>query len=114
MPLFLVRSGSSVALRTETENVTMDGFFCYVKELFCPGERLSFLLLLPAAADRPQQAKATYLKGKVEVIHLIADSDRCGMGCRMSHYRVISNSDLPSTEEIVDALTEEQHCETEL
>lgn len=112
MPLFLVRSGSSVALRTETENVTMDGFFCYVKELFSPGERLSFLLLLPAAADRPPQA--TYLKGEVEVIHLIADSNGCGMGCRLTHYRVLSDSDLPSTEEILDALIEEQHCETEL
>jgi hypothetical protein len=114
MPLFLVRSGSPVAIRTETENVTMDGFFCYVQELFSPGERLRFLLLLPAAEKGPQPLKVMYLKGTAEVVHMTADGTRCGMGCRLDGYRVLADSALSTTEEILAALIQEECLDTEM
>ncbi len=100
VPLLLLAHGWPVPLRTETDNVSMDGFFCHTQEVFAPGDRLRFLLLLPAPARDSEPAKATCLQGTAEVVRVVACASGTdfGIGCRLSNYRVVTNIDLASEE----------------
>ncbi len=106
VPLLLLAQGWALPVRTETENVSMDGFFCRTRELFAPGDRFKFLLLLPAAA-RDSDAKITCLQGTAEVVRIrsSAPGGEYAIGCRMSAYRVINNFD-PASEEMSALLSE--------
>jgi len=106
VPLLLLANGWSVPIRTETENLSMDGFFCHTEELFAPGDRLQFLLLLPAAA-RNSDAKVTCLQGAAEVVRVRASAPERDytIGCRLSGYRVITKFD-PASEEMSAILSE--------
>lgn len=103
LQLFLVSSGASIPIRTETENVSMDGFLFHSEQIFPPGECLHFLLVLPGAAGIMQSARVTCLKGAVEVVRVTASASGpgFGIGCRMSNYGVLLNPDLSTDEQIV-------------
>ena len=106
LQLFLVSSGASIAIRTETENMSMDGFFFHSEQVFSPGECLHFLLLLPGAAGALQPARVMCLKGAVEVVRVTASAagPGFGIGCRMTNYSVLLNPDLSSDEQILAAV----------
>ena len=107
VPLLLLAHGWSVPTRTETQNVSKEGFFCHTRQAFAPGEMLRFLLLLPSTATVSESAKGTGLQGTAEVIRVLAhaaDGD-FSIACRLSGYRVITNIDLAS-EEMSAALSE--------
>ena len=106
-PLFLFFPESNALIETETENVSMEGFFCQVTRLYAPGERFRFLLrLAPAAADQ-QAAKPVYLDGMAEVVHVrIGRSTQLfGIGCRIEGYRVLPESQVVGTDDIRTTLT---------
>ncbi len=90
-------------IRTETEEVNMEGFFCYCKEAFTLGEQLQFVLKLPSATCQAQAADIVYLSGLAQVV-LISACDsigKLGVGCQVKQYRVMSKEDLRSHEEAV-------------
>ncbi len=97
-PVFVLRAGCTTALRTETEDVSMDGFFFYTHEPFAPGERLHFLLFLPAPARSAADAKTVGLQGLAEVTRVVTSPLRSefGIGCRLVSYRVLPNIDTSS------------------
>jgi hypothetical protein len=110
LQLFLAASGASMPIRTETENVSMDGFFFHSEQLFPPGECLHFLLVLPgAAAGTMHSARVMCLKGAVEVVRVTASTAGPGFGiaCRMSNYSVLLNPNVSTEEQILAALTKE-------
>ena len=108
VPLFLLPLGSSVPIRTETENVGIDGLFCYVSHLFSPGDRVRFLLFLPAAARELQSAAGMSVHGEVQIVRITVGPLPCtyGVGCRLTSYRVIPNSDALTIEELSDTVFE--------
>jgi hypothetical protein len=108
VPLFLLPMGSSVPIRTETENVSINGFFCYTRYFFSPGDRLKFLLFLPAAAREPQSATGMCVHGEVQIIRVAVGLSQgtYGIGCRLSSYRVLPESDLLSLDELLAAAFE--------
>ena len=101
-PLFLFFPESDALIETETENVSMEGFFCHVTRLYAPGERFRFLLrLAPAAADQ-QGAKPVYLDGMAEVVHVrIGNPTQLfGIGCRIDGYCVLPESQVAGRDDI--------------
>jgi hypothetical protein len=99
-PLLLLAQGWSVPTRTETQNLSKEGFFCHTRQAFAPGERLKFLLLLPAVTAVSECAKGTGLQGTAEVIRVLAgaaDGD-FSIACRLSGYSVATNIDFESKE----------------
>ncbi len=113
VPLLLLPDGWSRPIPTETENVSMDGFFCRTREAFAPGDRLKFLLLLPNAVTDSEGTRATYLQGIAEVVRVVSgtSSDSFSIGCRLSDYRVLTNPEL-SAVEISALLSEDGRFET--
>ena len=99
LSLFLLRTGSSVPFRTETENVAPDGLFCYSRYFFSPGDSLRFLLFLPAARREPEMmAAGMYIHGAAQVIRVSIGPlpGSYGIGCRLDNYRVVAERDLAS------------------
>lgn len=109
LQLFLVCSETPNPIRTETENMSMDGFFFHSAQMLLPGEHLKFLLVLPGVADVLQPARAMYLKGTGQVVHLAvsAGDSGFGIGCRISKYRAFVNFDPSTDEQTFAALTKE-------
>lgn len=107
VPLLLLPSGRTIPIRTVTNNVSMDGFFCHTQEAFAPGERLRFLLLLPGPTREREPGKTTCLQGTAEVVRVVAcpSGKEFGIGCRLSGYRVVKNFQLLS-EELAEFLSE--------
>lgn len=113
VPLFLLPTGWLRPIQTETENVSMDGFFCHTQEAFAPGDQLKFLLLLPAAIQEAEPSRATCLQGFAEVVRVVACASGYGfsIGCRLSGYRVLTNAEL-SAAEMSALLSEDGRFET--
>jgi hypothetical protein len=99
---------SSVPIRTETENVGIDGFFCYSEYLFSPGENLKFLLFLPAVAKDPQLPMGMCVHGEAQVVRVaIGPSHRTyGIGCHLISYRILPEPDLLSLDELLATVFE--------
>jgi hypothetical protein len=99
---------SSVPIRTETENVGTNGFFCYSEYLFSPGENLKFLLFLPAVAKDPQLPMGMCVHGEAQVVRVaIGPSHRTyGIGCHLISYRILPEPDLLSLDELLATVFE--------
>ena len=110
LPVFLISRASSSTIPSETENVSRDGFFFRSAQMFSPGDCLEFLLVLPGVAGALQPARAMYLKGSVEIVRItaFAGGSEFGIGCRMTGYRVVMNSDLLTSDEILATLLDEE------
>jgi len=108
VPLYLLSADKSDFTQVETENVSLDGFFCYTNVLFAPGEHISFLLLFPEIARDSHITKATCLQGVAEVTRVSFGRAQFefGIGCRLATYRVLSHLDLLRTEDIMNTLLE--------
>jgi hypothetical protein len=114
IPLFLLPAGRSEPIQTETENVSLNGFFCYTKHLFAPGEHLKFLLLFPEVASGLQTTKTTYLHGVAEVTRITTNQLELefGIGCHLTTYRVLSHVDSLKTQDILATFMENAHSHT--
>ena len=105
VPLFLLPKGSTVPIRTETEDLSMEGFYCYTEHRFLPGECLQFVMLLPPATRNPLTLGGLCLQGCVQVVRFTLTSDaRYGMGCHLKEYRVLPNPELLTPEFITSTL----------
>lgn len=101
VPLFLLPCGWLRPIQTETENVSMDGFFCRTREAFAPGDQVKFLLMLPTAPKESEPPRATCLQGIAEVVRVGTDAAAgyaFSIGCRLSGYRVLTNPELTAVE----------------
>jgi hypothetical protein len=103
VPLYLLPSGSSVPIRTETENVGVDGFFCYSRFFFSPGERVKFLLLLPSAPVESESSFGIRVSGEAEITRVSVGPVHLnyGVACKLHSYHVLPASDLLPIEEIL-------------
>src|SRR3954453_12707224 len=102
VPLYLLPFGASVPVRTETENVGVDGFFCYSKHFFSPGERVKFLLVLPSAPLDSAPATGIQIGGEAEITRVSVGPMpvNYGVACRLQSYHILPASDLLSIDAI--------------
>jgi hypothetical protein len=107
-PVFLLPMGSSVSIRTETENVGVDGFFCYIRCLFSPGDRLKFLLVLPSAAREAQPSTGMCVHGEIEIVRVVVGPSHCtyGIGCHLCSYRILPEWDLLNLDELLATVSD--------
>jgi hypothetical protein len=103
VPLYLLSPGASVPIRTETENVGVDGFFCYSKFFFSPGERVKFLMLLPSAPVESDPSFGIRVGGEAEITRVSVGPVHLnyGVACRLRSYHVLPASDLLPADEIL-------------
>jgi hypothetical protein len=107
VPLFLFPAGSTEPVRTETENIAIDGFFCFCSHPFSPGDHITFLLLLPNAGNSAKTSKV-YLCGEVEVVRISirAIPNGYGVGCRIASYGVLPDCDSLDLDQALAAVIE--------
>jgi hypothetical protein len=108
VPVFLLPMGSSISIRAETENVSLDGFFCHIGCLFSPGDRLKFLLVLPSAARESQSATGMCVHGEIEIVRVVVGPSNCtyGVGCHLCSYRILPESDLLNLDELLATVSQ--------
>jgi len=102
-PLVLLRGGCAEPIGTETENVSVEGFFCYVNILLSPGERLHFLLELPPWPSDTCDSAVVYIQGTAEVMRVCARDSlvALGVGCHVKNYRVLKVSETFARESVL-------------
>ncbi len=107
VPIFLLPKDRTIPIRTYTENIGIDGFFCSTEYLFSPGDRVRFLLFLPPAATEPQSTVGFCVQGEAEVtrVSIGAMHEGYGVGCGLRAYKVVPDLDvLSADEEVVNIL----------
>jgi hypothetical protein len=113
VPLYLLRMEDTIPIRTETEDLSLEGFYCYTERFFSPGEHCQFLMLLPPATKGSLGLGGLCLHGSMQVVRQTTTSDmRYGLGCKLVSYRVLSNSEFLTPEGIVSTLfgNEREEC----
>ena len=112
VPLYLLPKGATVPIQTETEDLSLEGFYCYTERFFTPSEYCQFLMLLPPATKSSLSLGGICLQGSVQVVRLTVTADlKYGLGCHLVSYRVLSNPELLTPEGILSALLENEHHE---
>lgn len=77
-------------LRTETVDVSNNGFYCLVPRPFAPGARMRFRICLPKQASNGS-GRDLSVEGVLRVIRLITRDTTIdfAIGCRIEDYRVV-------------------------
>jgi hypothetical protein len=88
LPILLFGAECENLVRSETVNVSKNGFYCATKEPFAPGDRLRCLLSISAPSEL--EDSELYLDAEIEVMRVLVDSSGFGLGCRISHYHIIN------------------------
>ena len=75
--------------RTETANISSDGFLCNLPEPFEPGQHLHCIIVLVSAGG----TGPLYLEGEAEVVRIIVENSEPGfrIGFRLNGYHVRKN-----------------------
>jgi hypothetical protein len=108
VPVFLFPAGATTPVRTSTENVSSDAFFCCCEYPFSPGEHVKFLLLLPDAQKSPKADWGMYIGGGAEVIRVSVTPvpGSWGVAFRIRSYRVLPDSGLLTLDGALAAMAE--------
>ncbi len=98
LPVLVLRTESEAPLRTETVDISNNGFYCNTTQPFAPGEKLTCLIGLPTRSTAsPAFGDRLYLLADVAVVRIVVDnSSGFGVGCRISEFRVLTNEAIPS------------------
>jgi hypothetical protein len=85
-------------LKTETLDISNNGFYCITTRPFVPGEKLTCLIGMPGRSSSKLESKSRfYLEAEVKVVRIVVNSGSgFGVGCRISDYRVLARDAIPS------------------
>ena len=86
----LKRPSSDVYLRTETQDLTTDGFYCWLPEAFEPGEVLECMIELPSSKTTPA-LRTLYGRATVLRVKHTRD-DMYGVACQLEDYSLAAGS----------------------
>jgi hypothetical protein len=86
----LLWAESKNPVRSETMDISSDGFYCTTSEPFAPGDRLRCLLSIQVPFDS-MESELT-LDAEIEVMRVLIDNDTAGfgLGCRIAEYHVVN------------------------
>jgi hypothetical protein len=95
--LFL-RPETDCPLRTETLDISNNGFYCITQQPFAPGEQVTCLIGIPVrSSGTPGCGDLLYLQAEVDVVRItITNGEGFGVACRISDYRVLRKGEVPS------------------
>ena len=98
LPVLFLRPESDSPLRTETLDISNNGFYCITPQPFAPGEQLTCLIGVPVRSAATLECKdRLYLQAEVDVVRIVVNNGSgFGVGCRISDYRVLTNDAIPS------------------
>lgn len=87
--LRLFRAGHSVGIKTQTEDLSCDGFYCISDRPILPNERIECELLIPGG-ERPGDPwdSDLVLRCRAEVVRVVSDppDSTFGVACRLEGY----------------------------
>jgi hypothetical protein len=97
LPILLLRTESESPLRTETVDISNDGFYCSTTQPIAPGERLACVIALPAGSSGEEGRERLYLQAEVDVVRIVLNNGSgFGIGCRIFDYSVVKSDAIPS------------------
>ena len=86
----------SETIETVTQDLSSDGFYCFSRIPFIPGERLICMLRIPAhRLDRSDRAAELECQVKVVRVDPVREEGYFGIGCKIEDYR-LTRTALPS------------------
>jgi len=87
-PVRLFRGSSTLAVECTTENLTIDGFYCFSKEPFLQLERLECIISIPAGRFGYSESPLV-LQCRVCVTRVEHQKGSFGLGCLIEHYDLL-------------------------
>ena len=96
LPVLLFRPESRSPIRTETTDISSDGFYCTTEEPFGLGDKFKCLISFPSHGHDPAK-QGLLLNCAAEVVRVVvrAEIQGFGIGCRISKYEVLPASGAP-------------------
>jgi hypothetical protein len=80
------------ALETVTQDLSSDGFYCFSRIPFIPGEQLICMLRIPAhRLDRSDQGAELECQVQVVRVDPVSEDGDFGIGCKIEDYRLTRN-----------------------
>jgi len=91
--LTLLRKGEGHELRSETKNISSEGFYCFCDEAVTPGDRLDCVIMTPlrAGLESPDVLRL-YCRVRVARVELSPDGQKYGIGFRIEDYSVVDGA----------------------
>ena len=76
-------------IETVTQDLSSDGFYCFSRIPFIPGEQLICMLRIPAhRLDRSVQAAELECQVQVVRVDPVSEEGYFGIGCKIENYRL--------------------------
>lgn len=114
LPVLILGEESDTPIRSETSNISNDGFYCTSPQPFSPGDSFTCLIVLPAETSGSKEGTQFCIEGRVEVVRLVVDSHKgFGIGCRFGQYHVISSREIPLWAVGVDRLASDESADSD-
>ena len=88
--LYLLGNGTRHPLRTETRDISRDGFYCVLDQPLRPGERIRCDIVVPTHnAQNPEEV--VYLRCSAQALRVekLGAGAKFGIACRIEDYCVI-------------------------
>lgn len=88
--LYLMWNGAGHPLRTETRDISKDGFYCLLDQPVRPGERIQCDIVVPTHnAQDPDDV--VYLRCRAQAVRVekVGAGAQFGLACRIEDYRII-------------------------
>ncbi len=95
IPVLLIGAEYEKPVRSDTLNISKNGFYCATKEPFVPGDRLRCLLYISGPCGSKESE--LYLDAAVEVMRVLVDTSGFGLGCRIGDYHVVDEQAVQGT-----------------
>lgn len=88
--VYLARDGSGPRWRTQTRNISPNGFYCVLGQLIEPGQKIECDIAVPVHNLRSPKEVA-YLRCRAEVIRAenLASAGEFGLACRIEEYHIV-------------------------
>jgi hypothetical protein len=88
--LYLMLNGTTHPLRTETRDISSDGFYCVLDQPIRPGERIKCDLVVPTHNSQDPD-EVVYLRCSAEALRVekIGSGAEFGLACRIEDFCVI-------------------------
>jgi hypothetical protein len=96
LPVLLFRTEFRNPIRTETTDISSDGFYCTTEEPFGLGDKFNCVIAFPShSADAARQGLLLNCAAEVVRVVVRAEIPGFGIGCRISQYDVLPAQGAP-------------------
>jgi hypothetical protein len=95
LTLYLAIPGSAQLRHTTTQDVSSDGFYCFLNASLTPGEWINCDLLLGSHAPGCETTLLLRCRAQVMRVEKFAEEERYGIACRIDDYRVVPSPACP-------------------